>query len=293
MSKTTALLLSMRPEHWVKNAFVFTALIFSGSFVKPDRYAPALLTFAAFCLGASAAYLLNDVIDRRQDQLHPIKRLRPIAAGQLGKWIAALAAMLLLAAAVALATSVNAPTQHALLAYCVLTLTYSLFLKRLPILDIAAIAFGFVLRAYAGAVAIRVFPSLWLIGCSFLLAAFLALCKRLHELDLLGEQSNEHRQTLGFYTRKNLIAMIAACAGFTIAMYAYYTVQPSTVRQVKGPALALTLPFVVYGICRYLHLVFRHDAGGRPVLTFFTDWRLLATVTIWAATSGMIIYLKL
>lgn len=287
-----ALLIAIRPEHWIKNSFVFTALVFSGRFLNLDRYLPASLAFGAFCLASSGAYLFNDVLDFSQDQQHPRKKDRPIAAGQLSRKLAVAVGIILSLAALAMAFSVNRATCATVLAYCLLTLAYSAGLKSIPMLDSGIIALGFVLRAYGGALAIKVYPSPWLIVCSFLLAAFLALAKRLHELESLGIDGKSHRKSLKFYTRGNLLVMIYGCVAAIVVLYAVYTLQPSTVRQVKGPGLILTLPYVIYGISRYLYLIHHQNGGGRPVQTFLTDWKILLTVAAWGVSSAIIIFLN-
>lgn len=280
----------MRLEHWLKNSFVFVALVFSGSFTKFEKYPPVFWTFLAFCLCASGAYLINDVLDFKNDRLHPAKKSRPVAAGTLSRPLAFMGGILLTGGGIGVAAFVNLKTFQAVVLYCAITFFYSVFLKKIPILDCGAIAAGFVLRAYAGATAIHVFPSPWLILCAFLLAAYLALCKRLCELELLGENSNQHRRTLGLYTRKHLLGLIFICAALNVIVYTIYTLQPSTVRQVNGPGLVLTLPFVIYGILRYFHLAVKHNTGGRPVEVFLTDWRILGAVTAWIISSGLIIF---
>ena len=285
------LIRGMRPEHWVKNSFDFTALVFSGSFARPGKYLPAILAFVAFCLGSSSAYLINDVLDCTMDQVHPLKRMRPVASRQLGKAHAVLASVPLMFTALAVSFGINTRTGWGVLLYCLLTYGYSLVLKQIPLVDIAAIAMGFVLRAYAGATAIGVYPSPWLLMCSFLLASFLALSKRYHELLTLGENSAAHRKSLSHYSKNSLLVLMFSCAAATMSLYVVYTLQPSTVRQVEGPALVFTTPFVAYGLLLYLRLVLKQGGGGRPVNVFLTDFRLMLSVAAWGISSALIIFL--
>jgi len=299
------ILRAMRPEQWIKNGFVLAPIIFSGSFLMPKRQIGASLAVVAFCLVSSAAYLINDVVDRKADSFHPEKANRPIAAGKLSPVLAIIIAVFLNLAAIAIAIYADTRVAYtfmdieifgttiAVTLYALVSTSYSLALKRIPLLDVAVIGFCFVLRAAGGAAAIGVFTSLWLLVCSFLLAVFITLGKRYHELAILGANGNAHRPGLAIYSLNVIAKLMAICAIATVCLYTIYAIRDSTVRQVKGPALILTLPFVIYGICRYLHLVLQREGGGRPVQTFLTDWRLLATVAGWAITAGLIIYLKL
>lgn len=285
------LISSLRPRQWIKNGFVFAALLFSTTFTEPGRYPPVLLTFLSFCMLSSGMYLLNDVCDRRNDRKHPLKRNRPIAAGQLNATPAIAWSLALTTAGLALTVGVNLRTFYTALAYVAMIAAYSLGFKRVVYLDVAIVAMGFVLRALAGAYAVRVYPSPWLLACTFLLALFLTLNKRLHELTVLEDESHVHRPVLASYSRPLLIVFIWAVAGLTMGLYAIYVVQPSTVRQLKTEGLIWTIPFVVYGMARYAHLSIEKNKGGTPTETLLTDWRLLLAVAGWAGTVCLLVFL--
>jgi len=282
--KALSILRSLRPREWLKNGFVLAPLFFSGNLYARAKYPAVLLTVAAFCLAASAIYLVNDVMDREADRQHPLKCRRPIAAGRLGVQTALLAAALLTAGGWMLAWQVNRATAACVAAYSVLTLAYCLALKRVLLLDAITIAAGFVLRAVAGAVAIQVYISHWLVVCTFSLAMFLALGKRLYELHLLGDNAELHRKVLFDYSEGLLKSAILATGLITLATYALYTVYPLMGTPARHAGLILTLPLVALGLGRYTHLVFRRRSGGCPSETLLSDRLLLLIIAVWAVT---------
>ncbi len=289
MSLSRALLASLRPHQWIKNLVVLAALVFSKHLFEADAAARAALAFAVFCALAGAVYLVNDLADLEQDRLHPAKRSRPLASGALPPGLARVAAALLLVGAVAASWTLGPQFLLCALAYPALNVAYSLALKHVVILDVLSVALGFVLRAVAGAVAIGVHFSPWLLVCTLLLALFLALAKRRHELVTL-EDAAAHRQILAEYSPYLLDQMIAVVTASCLMAYAFYTLAPETVEKYRTERLALTIPFVIYGIFRYLYLVHHRGQGGSPGDVLLTDRPLLVAVALCAAAMVLIVY---
>jgi hypothetical protein len=282
---------SLRPEQWSKNAFVFAGLLFGGRLTQGPQYlAAAGVAFAVFCGLSGAVYLINDVADRTADAGHPLKRFRPIAAGQLSPAAALTGAGILAVACLAGAFAISRGLGLAGTAYLGLLALYSFWLKHLVILDVLAIAGGFVLRAVAGALAVDVSISPWLLICVTLLALFLGLSKRRHELTLLGGGAGGHRPILDAYSPYLLDQMISVVGAATLVAYSVYTTDSDTAARVGSSNLALTIPFVLYGIFRYLYLVHREQGGGSPAAMLITDRPLLACVGLWALTVGALLY---
>jgi 4-hydroxybenzoate polyprenyltransferase len=289
MSFPRALLVSLRPHQWTKNLFVLAALAFSKHLFDPDAALRAGVAFAIFCGLSGAVYLINDVADVERDRLHPLKRSRPIASGALGLPAARAAAASLAALGLLAASALGPGFALGALAYLALNLAYSFGFKNVVILDVLAIAIGFVLRAVAGALAIQVVFSEWLLVCTILLALFLALAKRRHELVTL-EDAAGHRRILSEYTPYLLDQMIAVVTASCLTAYAFYTLAPETVEKYRTQRLALTIPFVIYGIFRYLYLVHRKEQGGSPGDMLLADRPLLAAVALWAVVVVLIVY---
>jgi 4-hydroxybenzoate polyprenyltransferase len=283
-------LVSLRPEQWTKNLVVFAGLLFGGRLTEPQAVLVALATFAIFCALSGAVYLFNDVADRRADQQHPLKRVRPIASGQLSTRTALFTAGFLGAAAIAAAISVNLMAGLAAGGYLVLLLLYSAALKNIVIIDALTIAGGFVIRAVAGALAVSVPISQWLLVCTTLLALFLAFSKRRHELTVLGDAAIGHRRILEEYTPYLLDQMVAVVTASTLIAYAVYATSPETAERLGTSRLGLTIPFVLYGIFRYLYLVHQKRGGGSPAALLMTDRPLLACVALWALSVAVILY---
>ena len=282
------LLRALRPNQWTKNAVVLAAFFFAlgdrGQSVSWASIPVALIAAAVFCLVSSAIYLINDVCDIQADRVHPIKRLRPIAAGRVSVPAALLTAGLLLAAGGVMAARLTHGFAAVIGLYVVIQVAYTLFLKRVALLDVFIIAFGFVLRAAAGGLALHVYLSPWLLLCAFLLALFLALCKRRHEKILLEGAADAHRPSLEQYDRQlldQLIVIVAACA---IVCYSLYTLWPDTVRKFGTSLLSVTIPFVMFGIFRYLDLVYRREGGGRPEKILLSDIPLIIDLALYAGT---------
>ncbi|HEY6361046.1 MAG TPA: decaprenyl-phosphate phosphoribosyltransferase [Vicinamibacterales bacterium] len=289
-STFTLLLASLRPEQWTKNLVVLAGLLFGGRLLDWNAVFLAVATFVIFCALSGVVYLFNDVADRDSDQQHPLKRLRPIASGQLPVKMALLAAGVLGTAALAGAFLVSARLGLVAGAYLLLLLLYSATLKNIVIIDALTIAAGFVLRAVAGAVAVAVPISHWLLVCATLLALFLAFSKRRHELTLLGEGAIDHRRILEEYTPYLLDQMVAVVTASTLIAYIFYATSPETAGRLGTSRLGLTIPFVLYGIFRYLYLVHQKRGGGSPAALLLTDRPLLACVGLWALSVALILY---
>jgi 4-hydroxybenzoate polyprenyltransferase len=290
-STLSALVESLRPSQWVKNGFVFCALIFSRSLT--DWHRTALVTLAAlvFCAISSATYLVNDVLDARDDRQHPVKRLRPVASGRVSIKAALCTAAVLGSAALAGAWTIDHAFFQTVSVYAAINLVYSAWLKRVMLVDVFVIAAGFVLRVIGGGIVIHVELSAWLIVCTTLLALFLALSKRRHELVLLGENASGHRSSLADYTPHFLDQLIGIVTASTVMSYALYTLSEDARTKFPNKRLELTVPLVLFGIFRYLYLVHRRDGGGNPARMLFTDPVLLTSVLLWAAAVIVIIYL--
>jgi 4-hydroxybenzoate polyprenyltransferase len=289
-SLIAGLVTSLRPSQWTKNLFVFAGLMFGQRLLEPRAVLAAGAAFVLFCLLSGVVYLLNDVADRDADRQHPIKRLRPIASGAVP-----VSAALTAAFAIGLSALIGAFALRPLfgllaLLYLALLVLYSVWLKHVVILDVLTIAIGFLLRVAAGAVAVSVAVSVWLYMLMILLALFLALSKRRHELVLLADGAMGHRRILGEYTPYLLDQMIAVVTASTLVAYAIYTVSPETTAKFHTDKLALTLPFPLYGIFRYLYLVHRKEGGGSPSDLLLTDRPLLICVALWAGVVAMVIY---
>ena len=284
------LVASLRPHQWTKNLILFAALLFARRIHDGRSLLASTEAFLIFCFISGAAYLFNDIIDLERDRLHPVKQTRPLAAGLLAPSVAGWAAMGLTAASLFSAFALSSWFGVVALGYFLLIAGYSLFLKNVVILDVLAVSFGFVLRAIAGAVAIDVAFSKWLLICTMLLALFLSLNKRRHELTLLAGGAAEHRRILGEYSPYLLDQMIAVVTASTVVCYALYTQAPETVAKFCTDRLVWTLPFVVYGIFRYLYLVHQREEGGNPSRVLLNDRPLLMAIGLWAATVVTIIY---
>lgn len=292
-STVALLVISLRPEQWTKNLVVFAAALFGGRLLDPAALGHAAATFVIFCALSGAVYLFNDVADREADQRHPLKRARPIASGALAPAHAVTLALVLALAGVGAGFWIAPALGLTAGLYLALLLAYSTILKHLVIVDALTIAGGFVLRAVAGAVAIAVPIGSWLLVCTTLLALFLAFSKRRHELTLLMDGAADHRRILHEYSPYLLDQMIAVVTASTLIAYTVYATSPDTAQRLGTSRLGLTIPFVLYGIFRYLYLVHQRRGGGSPAALLVTDAPLLACVALWAATVAVILYTPL
>jgi 4-hydroxybenzoate polyprenyltransferase len=285
------LLRSLRPRQWTKNLLVFAGLIFSQNVGHPELVIRAGLAFGLFCLLSGSTYLINDVFDAERDRSHPQKRHRPVASGQVPVAVALATGIGLLVAACVAAFALSTDFGLVAVAYAVLLTTYSAGLKHVVIVDALVIAAGFVLRALGGVVAIEAESSDWLLLCTILLALFLTFGKRRHELIALEAGAVEHRPILSEYSPQLLDQMIAVVTASTLMAYALYTVSAETQSKLGTTRLPLTIPFVLYGIFRYLYLLYRRDLGGDPSEHLLTDRALLLNVALWGGTVVLILSL--
>jgi 4-hydroxybenzoate polyprenyltransferase len=284
-----AAVLSLRPRQWVKNFFVFAAVVFAQKLFTPLIW-PALAAFVIFCGLSGAVYLINDVLDAEKDRRHPVKRRRPIASGALPRLTAVFLGAALVAVSLAAAFALARPFGLVAAGYAALLIAYSFWLKYLVIVDVLTVAVGFVLRAVAGAKAVDVDISGWLIICTILIALFLALGKRRHEYLSLADEAPDHRPILAEYSEGFLDQMISVVTASTAMAYALYTMWPETVAKFHTRLLPLTFPFVLYGIFRYLYLLYHLDLGGSPSDLLLNDRALLLNTLLWMASLIAIIY---
>ncbi|HEY7851071.1 MAG TPA: UbiA prenyltransferase family protein [Ktedonobacterales bacterium] len=305
-----AALRAMRPEQWTKNGLILLAAVFSRTIFDAPTLARVGIGFAVFCLAASGVYLINDLADRQRDRLHPRKRYRPIASGALGPRPAAWLAAILFAGAAALALWLalggfyydlpRGPDPFralggggllfllALVAYVALNIAYSTWLKRLALWDVFAIAAGFVLRALAGAFAAAVYISPWFYLCAIFLSLFLALGKRRAELLRIGLEpaSGGARESVTLYTTQLLDQLIMLSVTCTVIAYSLYTFQG----EVGGAALIITVPIVLFGVCRYLYLIYVRREGERPDELLWRDPQILGAVALWLLIVALVLY---
>lgn len=281
---------TMRPLQWTKSLFVAAALVFARRVFDAPSVLRTLAAIAVFICLAGAHYFVNDLLDFEEDRVHPRKSRRPIASGRIGRGEAVAAATVLAAVSLLAADLLSPAFFGAAAAYSVLQLAYSYRLKHVVILDIFLVASGFVLRVIAGALVIAVPLSPWLLLCTMLLALFLAMSKRRHELRLLGGDAPRHRPILDEYSLGFLDQMIAVVTACTVIAYCLYTVSDETVRKFGTDRLIYTTPFVLYGIFRYLYLIYLRNEGGSPEELILRDKPLMAAIVLWVATAVAIIY---
>ncbi|HWO57758.1 MAG TPA: decaprenyl-phosphate phosphoribosyltransferase [bacterium] len=278
------LLRSLRPVHWVKNLVVFAGLIFSRHFDRTDDILRSLGVFGVFCALASAVYLFNDIRDRDSDRAHPDKQRRPIASGAVAISRAVVVMVILLAGGMAGAWLLGPPVFITVAIYVALNVAYSLGLKRVSLIDVMVVALGFVLRAVAGAEAINVEISPWLVVCTLLLALFLGFGKRRWELESLGADATSHRAALAGYTIPLLDQLTAVTTAATVVAYSLYTLAPETQAKFGTSQLIWTLPFVLFGVFRYLWLIHGAHKGGNPTSALLRDWPIVLTAMSWLGT---------
>lgn len=287
---------ALRPKQWTKNIVVFAAFVFAlgdrQQQVSLDSFWTALQAALAFCAVSSGIYLINDMRDLKWDRQHPTKRLRPLAAGEISVPAALALSAVLLAAGLGAAWLIAARLFAVAAAYVGLQFVYTFALKQVALVDLFVIAFGFVLRAMAGAVALGVTISPWLLLCTLLLALFLALCKRRHEKVVLNGIAGEIRQNLEQYDERLLDQLIAVVSAATLVCYALYTLWPDTVEKFGTSMLGLTIPFVIFGLFRYLDLVYRHEKGGQPEQILLTDVPLLVDLALYGLCVLLILVFK-
>lgn len=271
----------LRPHQWVKSGFVFVGLLFGHGWQNPALVVQVLLAAAAFSLAASAVYVGNDLADRESDRQHPDKCRRPLASGAIGVQAALTLGALCLALALVLAWLASPVVLGIIVAYLLLNVGYTLGLKHVVLLDVFIISAGFMLRILAGTIGVGISPSNWLLLCGLMVTLFLGFAKRRAELKALEEDAGSHRRVLDDYDPVLLDKLIGVCAAATIVSYSLYTVSPETVALHGTDRLVATVPFVVYGMFRYLFLLHRRAGGGDPAAQLLTDRHLLAACVGW------------
>jgi 4-hydroxybenzoate polyprenyltransferase len=280
----------LRPSQWVKNGVVFAALIFAKHLFVLDQLLIVMGGFWCFCLVASGCYVMNDLRDCERDRQHPLKSLRPLPSGRISRPVAIVLSVALMLVGLACAAWLQTGFAGLVLAYALLQVGYTFTFKDVVILDVMSIATGFVIRAVAGGVIISVPVSQWLIICTFLGALFLGFCKRRHELVLLEGRATEHRATLREYSPYFLDQMISVVTASTVVAYAIYTASPEVREKLGTENLYLTIPFVLFGIFRYLYLVHQREEGGNPTQVLLTDRPIIACVALWIGAVTLILY---
>ncbi len=286
----SALFVALRPRQWTKNLLVFAGLLFSRGLFDPVSVGRSVLAFLLFCLLSGGVYLINDVVDAERDRTHPQKRYRPVASGRLPPALALGAGIALLIGVSLASLALSVPFGAVAIAYAALLTAYSVGLKHVVIVDTLVIAAGFVLRAMAGVAVLGLPFSHWFLLCTSLLALFLTFGKRRHELIALEGGAVDHRPILSEYSPQLLDQMIAVVTASTVMAYALYTMAPDTEARLGTTLLPVTIPFVLYGIFRYLYLLYRHDLGGNPSEHLLTDRALLVDIALWGATVVLILY---
>lgn len=287
-----AIVKSMRPKQWVKNLLVFAPLIFSQNLFNLIKLLETFAGFVAFCLISGAVYIINDILDRENDRSHPKKKFRPIAAGELKPGTAGIGAVVIVILGIGGGFALSDRFGLLILGYFILQLAYSTYLKKIVVLDVMVVAAGFAIRAISGTYLVQVQISPWLFVCAILLALFLALAKRRHELLYLEGGGISHRSVLGKYSETLLDQMIAVATSSTVIAYCLYTIAPETVHKFGTHNLILTVPFVLYGIYRYLYLVYRKEEGGAPEKVLFTDVPLIIDIVLWLLSVVAVLYFR-
>ena len=288
-ARATSVLKALRPKQWVKNVFVFAALVFAERLSDPTAVLRVCGAFAVFCVLSSAVYLINDVRDREADRQHPQKRFRPIAAGELSPGGATTIAIVLAVLALTAAFFLSLGFGEAAAMYLILNLGYSFGLKRIVILDVMMVATGFLLRALAGALVIDVAISRWLVLCTGLLALFLGFVKRRQEVAAM-DGGSATRAILKEYSLPFLDQMIAIVTGATVVAYSLYAFSPEVAAKLGTEHLDMTIPFVLFGIFRYLYLVHQRGAGENPTIVVLTDAPLIVDLVLWAGVVMLVLY---
>ena len=279
-----------RPHQWIKNTLVGAALVFSQRLFDLHDVLLTGVAFIAFCALSSAGYVLNDIVDREADRLNPEKSDRPLAHGDLTVGAAARMALVLAAIAMVLSAALGWKFAGIALLYAALQFAYSLWAKHHVVIDVIAVALGFVMRAFAGGVAIHVEVSPWLVFITFVLALFLVLARRRHELIVLGDSATAHRGSLAQYSVRLVDQMISIVAGATLVSYMIYTASAEVEAKLGTPYLYLTVPFVAFGILRYLYLIDERNEGGDPAQVLLRDRPLLLAVALWILTDIALLY---
>jgi 4-hydroxybenzoate polyprenyltransferase len=297
MGKAGLYIAGLRPRQWTKNLIVLAPLIFSRNLFRADMVFLSLLALGIFCLLSGAVYLFNDLMDYQQDRAHPVKKNRPIASGRISRTGGLIFGLIVAAGGLLLAGWVGTLFFWVCVTYTGLMVFYSLGLKHMVVLDVLIISIGFVLRAIAGVEILKVMDpavvlSPWLLVCTLFLALFLGFSKRRNELDLLAQRAGLHRKSLEDYSKEFLDAMIAVVTAATVIAYAIYTIWPETVEKFNTRNLIYTVPFVVFGLFRYMYLVIMKNEGGSPSEILVSDAPLVVDIVLWVVVAGLVVYVS-
>jgi len=288
-SRISAFISVVRPRQWIKNAFVWAPLLFSGQFTKFDLCGKAALIFVSFCIVSGAIYVINDLADRYEDKQHPLKRFRPIASGAISPGTAIIFSMVLIVVGVAVAWYVSWSGVLIVLIYVVMNILYSLALKHVAIVDVMTIAAGFVLRVLGGSVAISVAPSHWLLLCTVMISLFLGFTKRRDELLAAAGQAQNSRVVLRNYNVAFLDQAISMVTSVTVLCYVLYTVDARTLQVFGTRAMLLTVPSVIYGLFRYIYIIYHLEEGEDPTSTLVRDIPTIVNMIIWIVISLIVV----
>ena len=280
----------LRPAHWAKNVFVLAPVVFAQELTDRKALNSALLAFVAFCLASSAVYVFNDIRDRAEDRRHPLKRHRPLAAGTVSLGTAWVLMVVLVIAALALSVYLGKNFLIVLLTYLILNQLYSSGLKNVVILDVMIISLGFVLRVLAGGAATGVQISAWIVLCTFFVALFLAFSKRRHELILLADDASDQRAVLSHYSPAFLDQMINVVTASTVVSYAMYAIAPETTEKFHTQHLIYTIPMVLFGIFRYLYLIYQEPTRRNPTEAILRDPAFMINILVWGLAVLWIVY---
>ncbi len=290
MSKLLLVIKSMRLRQWVKNMFIFMPFIFGGKIFNANSFLFSVFAFIVFCLASSGIYLLNDIKDIATDRFHPGKKNRPIASGRLNTKTAFISSVFFIVLSLSCAFAINRTLMIITLIYIVAHIIYNYWLKQKVIIDIMIIALGFELRILAGCAVTSIVPSIWLQLCVFLLALFLGFLKRKNEKISLDIDAEKHRNVLSDYNLGLLDQLITISATLCIVFYGFYSVSADLTKRLGNNYMAYTIPFVIYGIFRYLFVVTKNSSGGDPGEILITDTPLIITILMWISVSILLIY---
>ena len=290
MGKPAAIIQTIRPRQWVKNMFVFMPVLFGGRLFSADSLHNSTAAFLAFCLASGGVYLVNDIRDRESDAFHPLKKKRPVASGHLDHKTALSASVVFLTASLLQGFTVSLYLALTILAYIALNALYSLRIKHIVMLDVIAIAIGFELRVWAGGLASGIIPSVWLQLCVFLLALFLGLLKRRHEIISLADNAHKHRKVLSLYNIDLLDQTVTMSAALCIIFYCIYSVLRDLSSGAAGGRMIYTIPLVIFGVFRYFYIAHNEKSGGDPGEILFSDMPLLTNILLWGIISVILLY---
>jgi 4-hydroxybenzoate polyprenyltransferase len=283
------ILKSLRPRHWTKNLFIFAGIIFSKHFLDFYYLKKVILAFLIFSIVSGCGYIINDLKDKERDKFHPKKSKRPIASGKISSTSAIISVFILLPVSLFLSFLLEKKFFIATSSYILLDIIYTFYLKNIVILDVLSLSFFFLIRVLAGTWVINVETSPWLLICTVLISLFLGLGKRRYEV-LTIERADEHRASLKIYSIPFIDQMIAITASSTLIAYIIYTLSEETARKFGTRNLFLTLPFVIYGIFRYLHLIYSKNLGGNPEEALLSDIPFFLSILLWGITAIIVIY---